>query len=923
MSNQKNILKIHTKRLRKNNWSLDLSLDEAKKNKEVIQLGDSQTLRFIDSILGIENKDEEINNIKDKIKELKKQENTYENKKLIKELNKKKNELKYNQDYLCIVIDRKSDFDKCNRKCSFFVNGKQYIRLLGTTGGIKNETIVYVSKNVYEQLKKKIENGRDVDKPLVPAKLEAYKALSCSMSVPVRNPKGILVVDDCITNFKDNIIQIDDSQGNRPEMKIIEDFDVELNDSDGYGLISPQLSKLWGVDIKECELTDRFVPSGFCIRNAFTKGMVFTFNFKKFAKQVAHNYIVKDVWGQERDIRKVDLILTTSMLKLWDSYKSLEHYLSCCKNNGWTFSVTKMCPKELENERTLNYQFLQSFELGDEDIQELIKPTVDSIKDSLGLDYAKSLLFLRGIKINDKNAFVGENDYVKALMIDKRLINDPYVQDRIYNMRKKRIQDAKVGVLNITGNYAIISGDPYSLCQHIFGLKVTGILKAKECYSKYWLDKGSREILAFRAPMTCHNNIRKINITSNDMTKKWYKYMYTCLILNSWDTTTHAENGADKDSDAFITTDNEVLLRNYKELLAIFCVQKSAKKVQVKEKDLIQCNKDGFGDEIGTTTNRITEMFDVLAKFNKDSEEYKELMYRIMCGQHYQQCAIDKIKGIKSNPMPKEWYDLKSNRISIDKETGEILDDDKTIKIKQFNTRIVANKKPYFFIYIYPELKNTYDKFIKETNNKCISQFGITTRELFEKEDKSEDEINFIKYYNFKNPVSNNDCVMNKICRAIEFEFKGIKNKMKNTDFDYNILKTTKEYNKNTYNKVKKIYNSYNEELAQYKIISKKHKISKDDKYSSMLILKENFKETCENICLNEEELCNIIIDICYKTNKSKQFAWDICGEQIIKNLLKKNNYIINYPVANNDGEIEFGGNKFSLETKQVRKEIM
>jgi hypothetical protein len=544
LSNQKNILKIHTKRLRKNNWSLDLALEEAKKNKEVIQLGDSQTLRFINEILEIENQDEQINKIKEEIKKLSKEENTLENRKKIKELNRRKNELKFNQDYLCLVVDKIGDFDKCNRKCSFFVNGKQFVRLLGTTGGIKNETIVYVSRDVFDKLHKKLDNGRNLDKPLVPAKLEAYKALSCSMSIPVRDPKSILVVDDCITHFKEDIIQIDDSKGDRPVLKTIENFDVELIDSDGYGLISPQLSKLWGIDIRECELKDKFVPTGFCIRNAFTKGMVFTFDFKRFAKQIAHKKIVKDVWGQERNINKVDLILTTSMLKLWDSYESLEHYLSCCKENEWTFSITKMCPKELENERTLNYQFLQSFKLSDEDIKELVKPTVDSIKDSLTMDYTRTLLFLKGTKLNDKNSFIGEDDYVKALMVEKELLNDPYIQDRVYNMRKKRIQDAKVGVLNMQGSYAIISGDPYSLCQSIFGLEVTGLLKADELYSKYWLDKNSKEIIAFRAPMTCHNNIRKLQVTATKEMQQWYKYMKTCLILNSWDTTTHAENGA-------------------------------------------------------------------------------------------------------------------------------------------------------------------------------------------------------------------------------------------------------------------------------------------------------------------------------------------------------------------------------------------
>ena len=117
-------------------------------------------------------------------------------------------------------------------------------------------------------------------------------------------------------------------------------------------------------------------------------------------------------------------------------------------------------------------------------------------------------------------------------------------QDRVYNMRKKRIQDAKVGVLNMQGCYAIISGDPYSLCQSIFGLEITVLLKADELYSKYWADKNSKEIIAFRAPMTCHNNIRKLQIASTEAMQQWYKYMKTCLILNSWDTTTHAENGA-------------------------------------------------------------------------------------------------------------------------------------------------------------------------------------------------------------------------------------------------------------------------------------------------------------------------------------------------------------------------------------------
>lgn len=46
-------------------------------------------------------------------------------------------------------------------------------------------------------------------------------------------------------------------------------------------------------------------------------------------------------------------------------------------------------------------------------------------------------------------------------------------------------------------------------------------------------------------------------------------------------------------------------------------------------------------------------MIERQASFHPDSEEYKLLDYRIKCGQHFQQNAIDKAKGIIAKPMPK------------------------------------------------------------------------------------------------------------------------------------------------------------------------------------------------------------------------------------------------------------------------------
>lgn len=597
-------------------------------------MADSNTLRFIDDINHLYDADEKATDIQRKIRMLQKQETTRVNRKEIRRLYSELDEVQFKPDYMCLIVDKIEHYDKAC-KDGFYINGIHYERLLGTNGGVKNSTIVFVSSRVAPELKRRLENGRDLSKPLVPAKFESYKALSCSGSTPVSLPHGICVVPDCVTHFKSNVIYIDDEGVDEPKMEYRENEDVELIDSDGYGLMLPSLAERWSQ-----ELGLDYIMSGANTRFSWEKGMVFCFDFLEFADKVAGTRIIKDAWGNEVDLSNIELILTTSQLKLWDSYKSFDDYLDNCLKNGYTFGIPKVCPKELENERYLNYQFIQSFKLTDEQIEELIQPTIKEIKDILGLDYKKSILFLKGMFLNEDNLWKVENDFAKALMVDPEMINDPFVRNRIYQMIRKRIKDAKIGVIKVAGNYSIISGDPYSLCQSMFGLEVTGLLKAGELYNKYWIDKGAEYVTCFRAPMTAANNVVKLRVANTKDMQHWYKYMTTCTILNSWDTTTHATNGADKDGDMYLLTNNKVLVENTLNLPAIMCVQRKAAKKVIEESDLILANKNSFGDEIGKTTNRATTMFDMQAQFSPDSDEYKVLDYRIKCSQLYQQNAI-------------------------------------------------------------------------------------------------------------------------------------------------------------------------------------------------------------------------------------------------------------------------------------------
>lgn len=895
--------------MKKAGWDLELSLQEARENDEIVSISDSQMLRFIDELNGVSDLDAKAAEVRKEIKWYRKQPHSVKNKNQIRNLYEQLDRLQFKPDYMTLIVASKKDYIRACK--GFKINGIEYTRLLATNGGVKNKTIVFVSKRLAPELRRRIDNGRDMSVKMIPAKFEAYRALTCSGSTPVSLPHGILVVNDCITHFKEDVIYLNDEDKKEPEMSYRENVDIELNCSDGFGLIHPKLAERWSE-----ELGLDYVSAGFNTRFSFEKGMVFCFDFIKFAKEIAKSEYVVDAWGTKVNINEIELILTTSMLKLWDSYKSCNDYLVNCLSNHYTFSVTKTCPEELDKERCLNYQFIQSYKLTDEQIEELIKPTIDELKDTISGDYQKAILFLKGMYMNEENVSHLNNDFIKALMIDRRMFDDPFVRNKIYSMIKKRISDAKIGVIKVHGNYSIASGDPFSLCQSMFGMEVTGILKKGEIYNGYWRKNGSEKVACYRAPMTCHNNIKVLNVNQSDDAEEWYKHMQTVTIFNSFDTTTQALNGADFDGDLAFLTDNKVLVENTKPTKTIMCVQRKGVKVEPTEETLIQSNINSFGDEIGRTTNWITSMFQVQSQYNPNSEEYQILDYRIKCGQLYQQNSIDKAKGIIAQPMPKEWYDRGINRIYEE-------DNNNQIAKKELNMRIVADKKPYFMIYIYPNLMRDYKTYIKSSQMKCLRKFRIKLEDLLSKEDSllTEEERVFRIYFYNRMPVGVGNCVMNRICKRFEEEFDScIKQLNKEIPFDYSFLKQGVEYNSTKYRKIKDIYTKHNLALQEY--CSNEHStlLTYDDKKRSKIQKIIAFKRKCQEVCSNETELCDIVLDLCYQKKGTKQFAWDVCANTIIHNLLKVNDYTINYPVMDDEGDIVYCGHKFKMETKRLEE---
>ena len=921
---QQFVLKLNSTLLAKNNWDLTLPLERARKVPGlVVSLSDSQILTWINQLNSTTDYDDKAKEIKKNIKLKKKQPNSRENKKEIEKLYKDLYALQFKEDYVSLIIDKPSDYDRANE--GFKINGISYKRLLCTTNGVKTSTVVYASERIVndngqtttmvQALKRRIDNGRNINTPIVPAKLSAYEALCASNSIPVSWPKGIIVVRDCIIDFKSDIINITDKENQKePSVDFLENHDVSNNCSDGCSVMLPSLARRWNGELTgdyEHEL------GGCNLRCSWTKGMTFPFDYIRFAEEVIgasdetpEKYFIEDVWGQKRDIRESELIITESQLKLTSSYASWEDYYNNCIENGYTIRVAKTAPHEVDNIRQLNYQFIQSLPMSDEDIEELIYPTISEIKDIVGMNVDKTIAYLCGSGF-DADSIEYADIIAKVLMIEPKMISDPYIQSKLKKMIERRIRDAKIGVLDVHGNFQIISGDLYALCESMFGLKPQGLLKAGELYSKYWKDCGVKRVLCARAPMSNIHSLMSQNICYDDKVADWYEFMPTVVVVNGHDTMPAALNGFDQDGDLLFTTDNEAMLRNQVNIPALFCPQKNASKIVVSEDDVIRANKAGFGSKIGSITNRITAMTSLMANYEPGSKEYETLRYRTQCGQKLQQEEIDKAKGIIPVKMNPEWYVWSANKIDYENDSEE------EIERKKFNQKICAHKKPYFFQYNYLSLKRDYDKYVKTAKENAVSIYKRTLDDMLHSDNLTDEERDFIENYKKRLPLDISPSVMNRICWAVERETNNL-NFFNPSDYSCYDLYASMSYSEDIYSIIKLICDNYRDSIKkESKNILTKNESSSEFSQNTKEVLEYYIKEMHIQ-CPNEEVLCDILIDLCYNSTKkdkySKNILWAACGNVIVDRLLKSHNYKMRYPKKSDNPEFICCGTGFKMQ---------
>jgi hypothetical protein len=810
-------------------------------------------------------------------------------------------------EYISVKMDSTAHYEKLYQH-GFIVNGHTYKRLSCSAGQARVSTVIFCDIEIIDEVKLRLNNGRDLTQKIAPSKYNAYFGLYGSATRLVSEPRFIVVPDySNIVKFRANYV----TETDWDDDDIVDEREVELemNRTDGMGLISPEFSARWADDIGV-----DYVPSQWCVRQSFIKGMLCTFDFRAFCREVnGGNYIVDTIYKDDNgnpikaDLRDVDIILSESQFKLWDSYQSLEEYIENCHTNKLYWGVTQFSPKRPKSKLNMNYQFIQTLDLNEDEVKGLCSDFESWVQSVTIADHNALKLYLLGTGMDESSArkYIDSSDryWTLAAIRDSSVTHDPFIKQRIRDMLVERINGACMGEIFVDGNFQTLVSDPYAFMQHVCGLEPTGLLREGEFYSHYWNEKGVTQVDAMRSPLTFRSEHVILNLRNDDEVNKWYRYCETGIILNWYGHEVVNFAGADFDFDILATTSNPYVIKGvYRdELPVVYDPPKPEKKV-VTEDDMYHADIFSFGSIIGSITNKSSNAYALLPeierRFGRDSEEYKLTYSRLKQCCKAQSAQIDKAKiGREVKGIPKKWI----------RRTDDVV-----------SNNVLLCQYPYFFKYRYRKARKDCRKYVERSASTFAMKFGMSLPQALNNRGQNSPEVEeFIENYYRYMPVTYSDSTMNLLCRHIEDVSFGIKQRLQTVETPDYVSLYKRSGHDIPENIQKQLIDCFAEHKKLCRLLITMRRDGEieldDDKYDAIRLSCDGLMDDLLLICSDEYAITNTLVDYFYRDHPTldKTLLWEVCGKTIYSNICINSREPFMIPVLDDDGTIRYLGDRY------------
>jgi len=340
-----------------------------------------------------------------------------------------------------------------------------------------------------------------------------------------------------------------------------------------------------------------------------------------------------------------------------------------------------------------------------------------------------------------------------------------------------------------------------------------------------------------------------------------------------------------------LTTDKiEFVENNFKNVLPPTYERKTAEKKVIVESELWEYDIKTFKGRIGLYTNFGTQFFAMLSQFEKDSEEYNEILNRLKICNCLQSMEIDRAKGIQTMNVPKYW--TKWEQITGN-ETPEEL------HLKELHHKTICDKRPYFFRYLYQNYEKEYKERLDTYNNYCESKFDGNLNYIINKDNQTDEEKRIINNYYRFGSLLDSDCVMNKICHYMESQIKELKNNNQLKSFDFkSLVDNNIEYKEKNRVVLENIYQKYKQFRQQ---------INYKSNSSGFQEMMQWLRNQADSIITFSDEI------VYWGSEFGSSFLLDVFGNDLVEVLKEYSNRKFIIPIKDDNGYIDYMGSKYEI----------
>lgn len=321
---------------------------------------------------------------------------------------------------------------------------------------------------------------------------------------------------------------------------------------------------------------------------------------------------------------------------------------------------------------------------------------------------------------------------------------------------------------------------------------------------------------------------------------------------------------------------------------------------------------------IGSVINIFSQLYTVRGQFKQGDKEYDILTKRLLCGQCISQATIDAKKSGVFFKTPKHWYQL---------------DACKELEDREFQESICATQKPYFFIHNYDELNSDYIEWEKKVNIRTSAHWNMSASDFLAMnvEDMNEEQVTFYNFIKQSCPINMDDkSTMKTFTDVVDEELKRISKmgKVRKTQETKHLLQYDDvQVGQNIVEEVQRLFDRYSSDnRANVQQVRNTMIVDEDEQYKVNEIIKENqqkltedFKRDVLKVCGDIKVAINALVEVVYNSKKSSTLLWSTFGQEIIEILLQRRNYMVHAVVQDVNGDIDYKGKKYSIETVCVK----